>query len=181
MVGGPSDAVGTAGRAASGAAVVLAVASAACSAYWTAGGTALLDTVGGAIERLAQERTPTALTLGVGTVLAKLVAAGLAWALPRRPRRPVRVLAWLAGGLLTLWGGANVLLGALVLTGALDLGPVADERALRWHVLLWDLWFLLWGLALLAACWAARRAQRRGAVDPRSISTGGTSSACGSG
>jgi hypothetical protein len=110
----------------------------------------------------------------VVTVAAKLVAAALAVALLRRPRRWVRVLARLAGAVLTLWGGANVLLGALVLTGALDVGPVADERALRWHVLVWDLWFLLWGLALLAA---ARRGQRGGAVDARSTSTGSTSSA----
>ncbi|MEU2348011.1 DUF3995 domain-containing protein [Modestobacter sp. NPDC049651] len=166
-----------AGRAAAAAGVALALGSAALSLYWTAGGTALLDTVGGEVERLARERTPAAVALGAGTVLAKLVAAALALALLRRPRRPVRLLAWAAGALLTLWGGANVLLGGLVLLGVLDLGVVADERALRWHVLVWDLWFLLWGAALLVACWSARRGQRRGAVDRRSTSAGGTSSA----
>ena len=29
-------------------------------------------------------------------------------------------------------------------------GPV-DWTALRWHVLLWDLWFLVWGLQLSVA------------------------------
>src|SRR3954452_7741650 len=38
------------GRVAAWTAAVLGLASAAVSAYWTAGGTALLDTVGGAIE-----------------------------------------------------------------------------------------------------------------------------------
>ena len=35
----------------------LAFASAGVSAYWTMGGTLLLDTVGGAIENLARERS----------------------------------------------------------------------------------------------------------------------------
>ncbi|GAB4079872.1 hypothetical protein GCM10028783_08200 [Modestobacter muralis] len=66
------------------------------------------------------------------------------------------MLAALAGSLLTVWGGANVLVGGAVLTGVLDLGPVADERALRWHVPCWDAWFLLWGVALLVAVVAVR-------------------------
>jgi len=167
-----------AGRIAAGTAAVLAAASAVVSAYWTAGGTALLDTVGGAVEDLAQERGPAALALGCGVVVAKLGAAALALALLVRPGRAVRVLALLAGGLLTLWGAANVLLGGAVLTGLLDVGPVTDERALRWHVLLWAAWFLVWGLALLVAVALTSRrwGQRGGAVEPRSTSTGSTSS-----
>jgi hypothetical protein len=168
--------MGRAGRCAVAVAVGLALGSAAWSAYWTAGGTALLSTVGGAVEDLARERTPAGLAVGVGSVLAKLAAAALAVGLVLRPARRVRLLGWLAGGLLTLWGGANVLLGGLVLTGVLDLGTVADERALRWHVLVWDLEFLLWGIALLTACRSAARAQRGGAVEARSTSTGSTSS-----
>jgi hypothetical protein len=61
--------------------VVLALDSAAVSAYWTVGGTALLDTVGGAIESLAEDRSAPALLLGVGVVLAKLVAVVLGLAL----------------------------------------------------------------------------------------------------
>lgn len=138
-------------------AAVLALASAAVTVYWVAGGTALLDTVGGSMELLARERSPAALAVAVATVLAKLTAAALAVALLGRPAGPVRLLAALAGGLLTLWGGANVLLGGAVLTGVLDVGPVADPRALRWHVLLWDAWFLLWGAALLTAVLLTRR------------------------
>jgi len=161
---------------------VLALASAAVTAFWTAGGTALLDTVGGAFESLAEDRSAGAVLLGVGVVLAKLVAAGLAVALLGRPRRVIRVLATLAGGLLALWGGANVLAGGAVLTGLLDLGPVADERALRWHVLCWDAWFLAWGTALLVAVRLTARppGQGGGAVEPRSSSTESTSSAGGS-
>ena len=154
-----------ASRAAAPAAVlaaVLAAASAAVSAWWTLGGTALLDTVGGAVESLARQRGPAALLLGIGVVAAKLVAAALALALLVRRERVVRVLAVLAGVLLTVWGAANVLLGGAVLTGVLDLGPVADERALRWHVLCWDAWFLLWGIALLVAVSATRWVPRSG-------------------
>jgi len=183
---------GTPARVAAWTAAALGAASAALSAWWTAGSTALLDTVGGTMEELARERSAPAVLLGVVVVLAKLVGAALGPAVlgwPRRPvrllallagrpRRPVRLLALLAGALLTLWGGANVLLGGAVLTGALDLGPIADERALRWHVLVWDAWFLAWGLALLAALLLVRRgAQDRAAVEPRSTSTGSTSSA----
>jgi len=161
---------------------VLALASAAVTAFWIAGGTALLSTVGGAVESLARDRSAVALLLGVAVVLAKLVAAALAVALLRRPRRGIRVPATLAGGLLVLWGGANVLAGGAVLTGLLDLGPVADERALRWHVLCWDAWFLAWGTALLVAVRLTARppGQGGGAVEPRSSSTESTSSAGGS-
>jgi hypothetical protein len=170
--------VSAAARTAAGAAAGLAVASAAVTAYWTAGGTALLDTVGGTFQSLAEARSAPALLLGTGVVAAKLVAAVLALALLRPSPRGVRVLALLAGLLLTSWGAANVLLGGAVLTGLLDLGPVADERALRWHVLCWDAWFLVWGAALLVVVrlTSRRSAQRGGAVVPRSTSTGSTSS-----
>lgn len=137
--------------------------------------------MGGAVEQLARERSAAAVLLGVVVVVAKLVGAALGPAVRRWPHRPLRWLALVAGALLTAWGGANVLLGSAVLTGVLDLGPVADERALRWHVLLWDAWFLLWGAALLAAVLLARAGQRSGAVDPRATSTGSTSSARRSG
>jgi uncharacterized membrane protein len=150
--------VAAVGRGAAWTAGVLGLASATVSAYWTAGGTALLDTVGGAVEQLARERSAGALVLGGAVVVAKLVAALLALAQLARPGRGVRVLALLTGGLLVLWGGANVLLGGAVLSGVLDLGPVADERALRWHVLVWDAWFLVWGVALLVA---VRRTRHR--------------------
>jgi hypothetical protein len=57
-----------------------------------------------------------------------------------------------AGGiLLTLYGGALVVAGALVLAGAIDPSGDVDEHALRWHVFVWDLWFFVWGVALVAA------------------------------
>jgi len=136
----------------------LAFASAAVSAYWTLGGGFLLDTVGGAIEDLARDRSAGALALGATTVLLKVLAGALAIALARTPeRRLVRAANAVAAAVLCLWGGANVVVGALVLGGAITPSGHVDRHALRWHVFLWDLWFLVWGVALALAVLAARR------------------------
>jgi Protein of unknown function (DUF3995) len=147
-------------RAPAYAAAVLALAYAAVSAYWTAGGTALLDTVGGALERTAGTGGAAAVLLGAVTVLLKLAGAVLALALvrPFGTRLPAMLLertALAAGAVLALYGAAQVVLGGLALTGL--LGEPADPRALRWHVLLWDPWFLVWGLLLLLAVRRRRR------------------------
>jgi Protein of unknown function (DUF3995) len=141
-------------RPAAYGAAVLAFLYAAVSAYWTAGGTALLRTVGGAVADLARTGGAAAVLVGVPTVLAKLAGVALALALvrPWGSRLPARLLRWTAvaaGALLALYGGVNVVLGALALGGV--FGRPADPTALRWHVGVWDLWFLLWGLLLLAA------------------------------
>jgi hypothetical protein len=144
-------------------AAVLAALSAAVSAHWLAGGTWLLSTVGGAVE--AQGRQGGAVvTAGLALVVVlKLAVAGLALALAHPPAGPrlqrlVGTAALLAGGVLTLYGGVLVAVGALALTGV--LGEPADPTALRWHVLLWDPWFLLWGLLLVVAALSRRRPSR---------------------
>lgn len=142
----------------------LAIASAAASVFWTLGGTWLLDTVGGSIEELARTRSPSALALGTAASLAKVGAALLALALVRPWGRhlPLRVLVganMFASVVLVTWGGVNVLAGALALAGAVSPADGLDERALRWHVFVWDLWFLLWGAALALALMGFRRAK----------------------
>jgi hypothetical protein len=42
------------------------------------------------------------------------------------------------------YGGLIVAVGALALSGTAQTGG-ADLGALRWHVAVWDVWFLLWG------------------------------------
>ena len=51
--------------------------------------------------------------------------------------------------------------GALVLGGVITPSEPVNEHALRWHVFLWDLWFLIWGVALALATVRYRR-QRAG-------------------
>jgi len=147
-------------RPAAAVAAGLAFASAAVTAYWTFGGTALLDTVGGYPEELARTRTAGAVLVGLLVIAVKAVGGVVALALAnpsgdRIPRRVVIVAAGVGSAVLTIYGGVLVAVGALVLTGAVDPDGPVDRRALSWHVLLWDLWFLLWGLALAAATWTS--------------------------
>jgi hypothetical protein len=44
---------------------------------------------------------------------------------------------------LTVHGGLLVAVGTLVLSGLLSPSGPVDRTALRWHVLLWDVWFLV--------------------------------------
>src|SRR3954451_16159966 len=148
-------------------AAFLALASAAVAAYRLLGGTALLDTVGGAIERLARKRSTDALAVASVLVIAKAAAAALALALTHGPLRRLGTLAAIGGTLLALYGAVLTLAGALVLMGAISADPT-DERALRWHTLFWDPWFLLWGLALATAGIAGRRSASQAGASRRS-------------
>ncbi|HEU5389333.1 MAG TPA: hypothetical protein VFV73_25885 [Streptosporangiaceae bacterium] len=47
--------------------------------------------------------------------------------------------------------------GSLVLTGAVRPAVTVDWTALHWHVLVWDMWFLIWGILPTAATVAAWR------------------------
>jgi hypothetical protein len=64
-----------------------------------------------------------------------------------------------ASAVLTGYGGLIVAAGALALSGTVHTGG-ADLRALRWHVAVWDMWFLLWGLPLATATVAHWRQTR---------------------
>jgi hypothetical protein len=152
-------------RPAAAAAAGLAFASAAVTAYWTFGGTALLDTVGGYPEELARTRSAPAVLVGLLVIALKSTGGVVALALAnpsgdRIRRRVVVVAAGVGSAVLTVYGGLLVAVGALVLTGVLDPAGPVDRRALSWHVLLWDLWFLLWGLALAVATWTSVRLTR---------------------
>lgn len=160
-----SDSTQLPARLPAGLAAGLAFASAATTAYWLFGGTALLDTVGGYAEDLARSRSPRALVLGVVVVGVKVVAGLLAVALARpvgrlRVRRLLRLAGALGAALLIAYGGLLVVAGALVLSGALEPDGPVDRRVLGWHVGLWDLWFLLWGVALAVATWQSGRPPR---------------------
>lgn len=147
---------GRAGRAQLAALAALAVGGlfAAMSVWWAVGGTWLLDTVGGSLERAGRDRGIGILALLWGTAALKAVAAALplAVAWPPRPRRvawAVRRLVWLEAVVLSAYGLVYTVGGLLVQTGAITASDGADGRALRWHTYLWDPWFLLWGALVL--------------------------------
>jgi hypothetical protein len=138
------------------AACALALLSAVPSFYWALGGTAGLDTVGGTLEELARARDPRGVALGVAAGLLKVAGGLLALARPWGrvvPRGLLLGAAWAASAVLTAYGGLLVAVGALVLTGVISPSGPVDRTALRWHVLVWDLWFLVWGLLLGVATW----------------------------
>jgi hypothetical protein len=143
---------------------LLGVLYAAVSAYWGVGGTALLDTIGGTLEREGRARSSGLVAIVWITVVLKLAASGvglLAVAQPRwlsaRQGRQARGVAWLASVVLVLYGGVLTLIGLLVQANIVHASAHAEHKALRWHAFLWDPWFLLWGLLLMTALALSRQ------------------------
>lgn len=157
-------------RAAGYAAAVVALLYAAVSVYWALGGQALLSTIGGWPEDLSRRGGANAVAVGLLAAGLKLAGALLALVLvhpagQRLPQRPLWGLATIASGILVLYGGVLVVAGALVLAGVINPAVPVDRTALRWHVLGWDSWFLIWGLLLGLAVLSHRRDARHTASD----------------
>lgn len=141
---------------------ILAFAHASVTVFWTLGGTLLLDTVGAPFDDLAREHSLGSFTLGTAVVLAKVTAALLALALVstgtgRVRRRALLIANGAAAGILMLWGGLSVLVGALLLGGVITPDARVNEHVQSWHVFFWDPWFVLWGALLAVAVVRYRR------------------------
>lgn len=152
-----------AGTVAAYAAAAIAFAYAIVSLYWAVGGHALVSTVGGYVEQFARRGGAVPVLIALAAAVAKVIGGLLALALVRPwgravPRRWLLAGSGAASLLLIAYGGVNVLGGALVLAGVIHPAGGADRTALRWHVGVWDLWFLVWGILLaLAAVGYGRR------------------------
>jgi hypothetical protein len=130
----------------------LMLVSAAISTYWAAGGTGLLDTIGGSIEHWGREGGAGVRLALAAVVVLKLAAVWLPLRAVRKPLQPtVRRLAWLQAAILTVYGGVQTVTGLAVQARLLNVGADADWKALDWHVYLWDPWFLIVGLLVWAA------------------------------
>lgn len=144
------------------AACAWALIFAAASFYWAAGGTFLADTIGGELERRGRAREPAFVaTLWVTGVL-KVVGGLLALAL-LRPWRGRRALAWVlgVGGALTaLYGVALMVQHGLMAAGVLSRGDL-EPGEVRWHLLLWDPFWLLGGVLFLQAARTTYSGYRR--------------------
>lgn len=141
------------------------VAFAAISFYWGSGGTVGLDTVGGSLESLAQGHDRTIFVAVWVTGFLKIFGSLLALALAGRwvvilPRQPITALGWFAAASLTLYGGTLVVSEALVAVGAIKPTEPVDWKPLLWHLYVWDMSFLVWGVLFGVATWHYSRARR---------------------
>jgi hypothetical protein len=141
---------------------VWGVAFAAISFYWGIGGTVGLDTLGGSLESLAQAHDLTLFIAVWVTGFLKMFGSLLALALAgtgaaRLPRQPISVLGWFAAASLTLYGGTLVVSEALVAVGAIKPMQPVDWKPLLWHLYVWDMSFLVWGILFVVATWQFSR------------------------
>lgn len=117
------------------------------SLYWAVGGDWLLASLGQAlIEAFADSRWAL-FPVGTAKIIAALlplVLARWAWPVPLISRP----ICWAGAIGLTMWGGANTIVGNLVLTGAIIPEEGYDHAGMVGHAWLWDPLFLIWGVSL---------------------------------
>jgi len=76
------------------------------------------------------------------------------------PRLAMLIVTYAAGGAMLVYGGLGFVLDVLRLLGFLAV-PSSGLTSLRWHVFLWDPWWMLGGVLFLAV---ARIYQRRTSI-----------------
>ncbi|WP_229118882.1 DUF3995 domain-containing protein [Enemella evansiae] len=130
------------------------------SVYWGFGGNWLLETIGARLVNAFEGRR--GLLLIVAAVKLGFAVVPLAWTLRGWPRHWIWRIGCELGALsLIVWGGANTVVGHLVLAGVIRPDDGYDRAAMIGHGWLWDPLFVLWGVALLVGLLRLRR--------PRSI------------
>jgi hypothetical protein len=157
------------GLSAAAAALVVGLAYVVISAYWALGGTWLLATVSSSLVAAHQSAT---VVMAVWAAVLLKAAGALLPLYVRRPAPPskwhsrLRLVTWVEGAVLTLYGIVFTSVGLLVQAGVIHQGRTADRRASLWHAYLWDPWFLVWGLlvVLALALTPARRSRAAGNV-----------------
>jgi len=127
--------------------------------YWALGGRRWIDTVFPFANDEAALTALFPLWIQWGAIVLKVWAAlfGLVvtplfvWVFGRRLLRPARFGAWVAAFCLVFWGLTQTVFFLLLKFRVIDFSYWNDERVVNWHAFLWDPWFLLWGICLLAA------------------------------
>jgi len=156
------------------AAAAVAFSFAAVTFYWSAGGMAGVSTLGGRFEEWAVARDPMIVTLLWFTGVLKVAGGMLALALVqpwgrRLPRRWLLLAAWSGAVLLTVYGVLQVTSVALVAFGVVTPCPPPDATVLWWRLLLWEPWFLLWGVLLGRTAWSARKRSQGYPSEPTTL------------
>ena len=146
---------------------------AAVSLYWALGGTAGIGTIGHFAVQMARSRDARAQIVIWTVVILKALGALLPLSFVRPwgealPRLWRGVVSGGAAAVLTLYGAVLVVSEALVELGATRPSGSVDRSALRWHMGLWDPWFLVWGLLLGLATWRflCYPGERQRLIDP---------------
>ncbi len=140
------------------AACVWSLVFAAASFYWTAGGTAGVATIGGAVQRL-----PEIVAILWVTGALKVIGGLLALTLVRPwgrvlPHRLLVTLAWVGGVGMTAYGAIPLFVNGLMVAGILSVPEPVDWIAIRWHLFLWDPWWLVGGVLFITAARSSRGA-----------------------
>lgn len=147
------------------AAAIWAFLFAVMSFYWALGGRLGVETIGDAITKPALAGDPTILAVVWITGVLKVVAGVLALALVqpwgrRIPRWLLLLGGWGASVIFLVYGAANLVQGAFIVAGAIPTPAGLGAVAARWHLFLWDPWWLLGGVLFALATWGFSR--RRG-------------------
>ncbi len=91
---------------------------------------------------------------GVGKVLGGVFALALVRSWGRAiPRRLLLGAAWSAATLLIVYAVANFVDHGLMEAGVRHIPEALGSHAVRWHLLLWDPWWLLGGVLFAVAAW----------------------------
>ncbi len=155
------------GRRAGYAAAACAFLFAAVSFYWGSGGTFGLDLVGQEAVELSESRDVWIFlvlwAVGLLKVAGGLLALALvqSWGQRLFSRWMLLVAGWGGSALLVLYGGSQMAVQLLVVTGIVKAPSDIDRRGFYGHLYLWDPWFVIWGLLLGTTAYYYSRSQRR--------------------
>jgi hypothetical protein len=145
------------------------------SFYYAAGGTAGAATWPPAIATGVLERRPGWVATMWATGALKVLVGVLALALVRPwgraiPRWLLLTAAWSATAIMAVYeGAASLIQHALMVAGVITTPEGLGERSARWHLFLWDPWWLIGGALLGVAAWGYRRWSHRRADEPRAV------------
>ncbi len=145
-------------------ALVLGLIHASWSFYWAFGGTWMLDTVGqwAVVSQLHSPGKTFVVLLVIG--LLKAAAAVIPVAVEHDKlggRRFWRLVSWVGGVGLTIYGGIYAATAITMLTGLVSPGSGYSKPVMYGHALLWDPLFFMWGLTLVISLMLTRRSESR--------------------
>ena len=140
-------------------AALCGVVHALFSLYWAAGGTLLIESLGSRLVETFRGLEWVLIPVGAIKLTAALAPVWLAhrgWP----ARRLSRGACWVGAAALIAWGGANTVVGNLVLGGVIKPEGGYDRMGMIGHAYLWDPLFLVWGTALAFGLVSSRAVQR---------------------